>query len=38
MGEFHDFPSQIFSLTVPKKFVGNAFVIQKFSSMEKIYG
>ena len=35
MGEFHDFPSQIFSLTVPKKFVGNAFVIQKFLVWKK---
>ena len=35
-GEYHVFPSEIFRLTVPKSFVGNPFVFQKISGIEKI--
>ena len=38
IGEFHDFPWKTSSLTVPKNFVGNAFVFQKSSSTEKVHG
>ncbi len=39
-GEHQDFLSKIFSLTVPKNFVGQPFcaVFQKFSGSEKVYG
>ena len=38
--EYHDFPSKIFCLTVPKNFVGEPFcaVFQKISGSEKVYG
>ena len=36
-GRCHDFHSKFFSLTVPKIFWVNPFVIQKMSGMEKIY-
>ena len=32
---YHLFSSEIFCLTVPKNFVGNPFVFQKISGMEK---
>ena len=38
MGEFHDFPWQTSSLTVPKIIEGKAFVFQKTASTEKVYG
>ena len=39
-GLCHDFPSKIFCLTVPEKFVGEPFcaVFQKISGSEKVYG
>ena len=39
-GEWQDFQSKIFCLTVPKRFVGEPFcaVFQKKSGSEKIYG
>ena len=40
MGKHQDFPSKNFSLTVPKKFVGQpcCAVFQKHSGSEKVYG
>ena len=39
-GEYQDFPSNIFCLTVPKNFIGEPFcaVFQKISGSEKVYG
>ena len=39
-GEYQDFPSKTFCLTVAKNFVGEPFcaVFQKMSSSEKVYG
>ena len=39
-GEYQDFPSKIFCLTVPKNFVREAFcaVFQKISGSQKVYG
>ena len=39
-GEYQDFPSKIFCLTVPKNFVVETFcaVFQKISGSEKVYG
>ena len=39
-GEYQDFPSKIFCLTVPKHFVEEPFyaVFQKISGSEKVYG
>ena len=39
-GEYQDFPSKIFCLTVPKRFVEEPFyaVFQKLSVGEKLYG
>ena len=38
--EYHDFPSEIFCLTVPKNIVVETFcdVFQKISGSEKVYG
>ena len=38
--EYHDFPSKIFCLTVPKNFADEPFcaVFQKISGSEKVYG
>ena len=36
--EFNDFQWKNFGLTVPKFLWGNAFVFQKSSSAEKVYG
>ena len=36
-GGNHDFPSKIFCLKVPKKFVGEAFSVSLVSGIEKIY-
>ena len=35
--EYHDFRSQLFSLTVPKIFVGEPFSVSLISCMEKFY-
>ena len=35
MGEYQDFPSKIFSLTVPKSFVSEPFSVTLFSGNEK---
>ena len=39
-GEYHVFPSNKFSVTGPKNFVGPpcSAVLQKFSGSEKLYG
>ena len=39
-GEYQDFPSKFFCLTVPKNFVGEHFcaVFQKICGSEKVYG
>ena len=37
-GEFQDFPSKIFCLTVPKFSVGESFTVALFSGSEKVYG
>ena len=37
-GEYQDFPSSIFCLTVPKKFVGESFTVALNSGSEKVYG
>ena len=36
--EFNVFPWKNLGFTVPKNFVGNAFVFQKISSTQKVYG
>ena len=36
MGEYQNFPSKIFCLTVPKKFVGEPFSVSLNSGIEKI--
>ncbi len=36
-GEYQDFPSKIFCLTVPKKFVGEPLSVSLISGIEKIY-
>ena len=36
-GEYQDFPSKIFCLTVPKKFVGEPFSVSIISGIEKFY-
>ena len=33
-GWYHDFPSKVFSFTVPRNFVGNPFVFQRISCLE----
>ena len=35
--EYHDFPSKIFCLTVPKIFVGEPFSVSLFSDIEKFH-
>ena len=35
--EDQDFPSKIFCLTVPKKFVGEPFIVSLISGIEKLY-
>ena len=35
---YHDFPLKIFCLTLPTNFVGNPYVFQKYSDIEKFYG
>ena len=37
MGEYQDFPSKVFCLTVPKISVGEAFTVAKISGIEKIW-
>ena len=39
-GEYQDFPTKIFCLTVPKNIVGEPFcaVFQKISVSQKVYG
>ena len=39
-GEYQDFPSKTFCLTVPNNFVGEPFcpVFQKISGSEEVYG
>ena len=37
MGDYQDFPSKIFCLTVPKSFVGEPFSVSIFSGIEKFY-
>ena len=34
---YHNFPSKIFCLTVPKIFVGESFSVSLISGIEKIY-
>ena len=34
-GKYPDFPSKVFCLTVPKKFVGEPFSVSLFSGVEK---
>ena len=36
-GEYQDFPSKIFCLTVPKNFVGEPFRVSLISGIEKFY-
>ena len=36
-GEYQDFPSKIFCLTVPKNFVGEPFSVSLISGIEKFY-
>ena len=36
-GEFQDFQSKIFSLTVPKISVGESFTVALFSGIEKVW-
>ena len=36
-GEYHDFPSKFFCLTVPKRFVGEPFGVSLISGIEKFY-
>ena len=36
-GEYQDFPSKIFCLTVPKSFVGEPFSVSLISGIEKFY-
>ena len=36
-GEYQDFPSKIFCLTVPKNFVGESFTVAIISGTEKIW-
>ena len=36
-GEYQDFPSKIFCLTVPKNFVGEPFNVSLISGIEKFY-
>ncbi len=36
-GEYQDFPSKIFRLTLPKKFVGEPFSVSLISGIEKFY-
>ena len=36
-GEYQDFPSKFFCLTVPKNFVGEPFSVSLFSSTEKVW-
>ena len=37
MGWYHVFPSKFFNLKVPQHFIGNPFLFQKLSGMERIY-
>ena len=37
MGEYQDFPSKYFCLTVPKKFVGEQFSVSLISDTEKVW-
>ena len=37
-GEYQDFPSKIFCLTVPKISVGESFTVALISGSEKVYG
>ena len=37
MGEYQNFPSKIFCLTVPKNFVGEPFSVSLNSGIEKFY-
>ena len=36
-GEYQDFPSKFFCLTVPKNFVGEPFRVSLISGTEKVY-
>ena len=36
-GEYQDFPSKIFCLTVPKNFVGESFTVAIISGIEKVW-
>ena len=36
-GEYQDFPSQIFCLTVPKNFVGEPFGVSLIAGTEKVW-
>ena len=36
-GEYQDFPSQIFCLTVPKNFVGEPFSVSLIAGTEKVW-
>ena len=36
-GEYHNFPSEYFCLTVPKNFVGEPFSVSLISGIEKFY-
>ena len=36
-GEYQDFPSKIFCLTVPKNFVGQPFSVSLISGIETLY-
>ena len=36
-GEYQDFPSKIFGLTVPKNFVGGPFSVSLISGTEKVW-
>ena len=36
-GEYHNFPSKYFCLTVPKNFVGEPFSVSLISGIEKFY-
>ena len=36
-GEYQDFPSKIFCLTVPKNFVGETFRVSLFLGTKKVY-
>ena len=37
MGEYQDFPSKIFFLTVPKKFVGEPYSVSLIAGTEKVW-